>query len=77
MILKLGIGTVALVGGILLAKGELDVITFFMFLMVVSRIYDPMQVSLQNLAAIIAICFISVIFCWIMACSYANTRITM
>ena len=55
MILKLGIGTVALVGGILLAKGELDVITFFMFLMVVSRIYDPMQVSLQNLAAIIAI----------------------
>ena len=54
MILKLGIGTVVLVGGILLAKGELDVITFFMFLMVVSRIYDPMQVSLQNLAAIIA-----------------------
>ena len=54
MLLKLGIGTVALVGGILLAKGELDVITFFMFLMVVSRIYDPMQVSLQNLAAIIA-----------------------
>lgn len=54
MILKLGIGTVALVGGILLAKGELDVITFFMFLMVVSRIYDPMQVSFQNLAAIIA-----------------------
>ena len=54
MILKLGIGTVALVGGILLAKGELDVITFFMFLMGVSRIYDPMQVSLQNLAAIIA-----------------------
>ena len=54
MILKLGIGTVALVGGILLAKGELDVISFFMFLMVVSRIYDPMQVSLQNLAAIIA-----------------------
>ena len=54
MILKLGIGTVALVGGILLAKGELDVITFFMFLMVVSRIYAPMQVSLQTLAAIIA-----------------------
>ena len=29
-------------------------LTFFMFLLVVSRIYDPMQVSLQNLAAIIA-----------------------
>lgn len=54
MILKLGIATVALVGGALLAKGELDVLTFFVFLMVVSRIYDPMQVSLQNLAAVIA-----------------------
>ena len=54
MILKLGIGTVALVGGSLLIQGQLDVLTFFMFLLVVSRIYDPMQVSLQNLAAIIA-----------------------
>ena len=54
MILKLGIATVALVGGVPLAKGELDILTFFMFLMVVSRIYDPMQVSLQNLAAVIA-----------------------
>ena len=54
MILKLGIATVALVGAALLASGKLDVITFFMFLMVVSRIYDPMQVSLQNLAAIIS-----------------------
>ena len=54
MILKLGIATVALVGGVLLAKVELDILTFFMFLMVVSRIYDPMQVSLQNLAAVIA-----------------------
>ena len=54
MILKLGIGTVALVGGSLLIKGQLDVLTFFMFLLVVSRIYDPLQVSLQNLAAIIA-----------------------
>lgn len=52
MILKLGIATVALTGGYLLVKGELDVITFFMFLMVVSRIYDPMQVSLQNIAAV-------------------------
>ena len=54
MILKLGIGTVAVVGGNLLVKGEIDVLTFFMFLLAVSRIYDPMQVSLQNLAGIIA-----------------------
>ena len=54
MILKMGIATVTLVGGMLLAKGSLDVLTFFMFLMLVSRLYDPMQVSLQNLAAIIS-----------------------
>ena len=54
MILKVGIATVALVGGILLANGSLDVLTFFMFLLLVSRLYDPMQISLQNLAAIIA-----------------------
>ena len=54
MILKLGIATVALTGGILLSKGSLDVLTFFMFLLLVSRLYDPMQVSLQNLAAIIS-----------------------
>lgn len=54
MLLKLGIATTALTGGILLAKGNLDVLTFFMFLLVVSRVYDPMQVSLQNLAAIIS-----------------------
>lgn len=50
MILKLGIATVALVGGHLFAKEEIDVLTFFMFLLVVSRIYDPMR-YVQNLAA--------------------------
>lgn len=54
MILKLGIATVALVGSVLLVNGSLDVLTFFMFLLLVSRLYDPMQISLQNLAAIIA-----------------------
>lgn len=54
MILKFGIATVALTGGVLLAKGEIDVLTFFMFLLLVSRLYDPMQISLQNLAAIIS-----------------------
>ena len=54
MILKLGIATVALTGSVLLAKGSIDVLTFFMFLLLVSRLYDPMQMSLQNLAAIIS-----------------------
>lgn len=54
MLLKLGIGTVALTGGILFAKGELDALTFFMYLLVVSRMYDPLQVALQNFSAVIA-----------------------
>ena len=55
MILKLGMGTVALVGSVLLVKGEIDVLTFFMFLLVVTRMYEPLQISLQNLAAIISV----------------------
>ena len=54
MVLKLGIGTVAVTGAVLLASGEIDTLTFFMYLLVVSRMYDPLQVSLQNLAAIIS-----------------------
>lgn len=54
MILKLGIGTVGLTGGILFAKGEIDALTFFMYLLVVSRMYDPFQVALQNLSAVIS-----------------------
>lgn len=54
LLLKLGIATVALVGAVLLKGGTLDVLTFFMFLLVVSRLYDPMQGALQNLAAIIS-----------------------
>ena len=54
LVLKLGIATTALVGSILLVNGQLDVLTFFMFLLVVSRLYDPMQSALQNLAAVIS-----------------------
>ena len=55
MILKLGIGTVAVVGSYLLTKGEITVLTFFMFLIVVTRMYEPLQISLQNLSAIISL----------------------
>jgi len=54
LVLKLGIATVALTGSILLVRGSLDVITFFLFLLVVSRLYDPLQGALQNLAAVIS-----------------------
>lgn len=54
LVLRLGIATTALVGAALLVQGQLDVLTFFMFLLVVSRLYDPLEGSLQNLAAIIS-----------------------
>ena len=54
-ILKIGIGTVALAGSILLASGEIDVLTLFMYLLIASRLYDPLQSSLQNLAAVISL----------------------
>ena len=55
MILKLGIATTALMGGRLLVNGQLDILTFFLYMLVVSRIYDPLQVALQNLMAIISL----------------------
>lgn len=55
IILRIGLGTTAVVGGMLFADGSISILTFFMFLMLVSRLYDPMQVALQNLAAIISI----------------------
>jgi ATP-binding cassette subfamily B protein IrtB len=54
LILKLGIATVALAGSALLINGSLDVMTFFLFLLVASRLYDPLQSALQNLAAVIS-----------------------
>lgn len=53
MILKFGIVTVAVTGSALLIKGDISVLTFFMFLLVVTRMYEPLQISLQNLSAII------------------------
>lgn len=55
MVLKLGIATIALVGALLLSAGSLDVLTFFMFLLVASRLYDPMSGSLINLGAVVSL----------------------
>ena len=54
MILKFGIGTVAIAGSALLIKNEINVVTFFMYLLVVSRMYEPLQIALQNFSALIA-----------------------
>ena len=53
-ILKLGIATVALVGSALLISGTLTVPALFMFLLVASRLYEPLDGALQNLAAVIS-----------------------
>lgn len=52
-ILKMGIATTALTGAVLLAEGALSPLTYFMFLLVVSRLYDPLETVLVNLMLII------------------------
>ena len=54
LILKFGIATVVLVGSALLIAGEIDIPLFFMFLLVASRLYAPLEGALQNLAAVIS-----------------------
>ena len=49
LILKIGIGTVAVAGSALLLKGRLNVMEFFSFLLVASRLYEPMSGNLINL----------------------------
>lgn len=54
LILKFGIATVALTGSVLLIRGEIDIPLFFLFLLVASRLYAPLEGALQNLAAVIS-----------------------
>ncbi len=52
MILKVGVATTMIVGVTLLATGEVSLLTFLVFLMIASRIYDPLAGALVNLAGI-------------------------
>ncbi len=52
MILKVGIATTMIVGAGLLATGQIDLLVFLVFLMIASRIYDPLAGALVNLAGI-------------------------
>lgn len=54
LILRIGIATTALAGSVFLIQGILDIPTFFLYIIVVSRLYDPLQGALQNLAAVIS-----------------------
>ncbi len=52
MILKVGIATTMITGVTLLATGEITLLTLLVFLMIASRIYDPLAGALVNLAGI-------------------------
>lgn len=52
MILKLGIATTVLVGSMLLVDGQITLLTLFAFLILVSRVYDPLIGALDNLIAV-------------------------
>ncbi|MDE6203974.1 MAG: ABC transporter ATP-binding protein/permease, partial [Lachnospiraceae bacterium] len=52
MVLKLGIATTVLAGGMLLADGQITLLTLFAFLILVSRVYDPLISALDNLMAV-------------------------
>ena len=53
MVLKVGIATTVLVGGALLADGKITLLTFLAFMILVSRVYDPLIAALDNLSAVI------------------------
>ncbi len=52
LILRLGFAIVILVGANLLSQGRTDFLTYLIFLMTVSRLYDPLSVCLMHLAEI-------------------------
>jgi len=51
-VLRLGLASVVLVGSGLLIKGETDLLTYLTFLIVASRLYDPLSGTLANIAVI-------------------------
>ena len=53
LVLKFGIVTTALAGGYMMVSGSLDIFVFIAFLIIISRLYDPLNNALQNLAAMI------------------------
>lgn len=54
LILRFGIATTVFMGAALLIDREIDLFTFLFFMLIVSRIYDPLDAALQNLAMIVS-----------------------
>ena len=53
--LKLGIATTIVAGVNLLVSGSVDFMTYFAFLLVVTRVYDPINLVLQSTAELVGI----------------------
>ena len=52
MVLRLGFPVVILVGATMLGQGEIDFLTYLIFLLTASRIYDPLSTVMMQLAEI-------------------------
>ncbi len=52
LILKIGIATSMIMGVILLSSGQIDLLIFVLFMVVATRIFDPMSGALINIAAV-------------------------
>ena len=53
LVMKVGIATTAVVGAILLADASISLIIYIAALIIVGSIYNPINIALQNLAAIL------------------------
>lgn len=51
--LKLGIGTTIFVGATLLVSGQIDFMVYFAFLLIVTRVYDPVNIVLQSIGELL------------------------
>lgn len=54
-LLKLGIATTVLAGAALLVAGRIDFMLYFAFLLIVTRVYDPVNVVLQSIAELLSL----------------------
>lgn len=52
-LLRLGVASTVLVGAMLMAAGSCDLMVFFCFMLVVTRLYDPISPVLQSIAELI------------------------
>lgn len=53
--LKLGIGTTIFIGATLLVSGQIEFMVYFAFLLIVTRVYDPVNIVLQSIGELMSL----------------------